>query len=422
MIPFHLRSGLAYLHLPHHPRHVPSRFAIVRICYFVISSVCAGWRRSAIDEKFLWSHVDIDLTSPTWLCRAQLWLDRAGKIPIHVHFGRSQPFGLAQSPAAAILLLEPYMNSLASLNLHLLPEYWSSASYLLNAFARQCKQGLASSLSVSAPPDISYEIGTSFPRSLEGLLDLQLSDLDIPACPSFIQIIEMISDSPSMGALRLQNVHSKRFSDDRLSFTPIILPELKLVELTGMHPTQATHLLSILTPGILKLDLRLDTWDYKFTTPACLDFFRCSNIKSLYLFVNMHPKAWFIDYFPLMPRLRVLFLDFTSARVPIDLSPLSLSTAEGKVPALPGLQTIFLLNATLDDVAIRRLNEGLSPYSLRKILFVACDLSKSRASENKVAGMYSVYADKVWFLRGGWQNERILRDSFIQVQMIGEHD
>ncbi|KAG8688151.1 hypothetical protein FRC08_011596 [Ceratobasidium sp. 394] len=186
----------------------------------------------------------------------------------------------------------------------------------------------------------------------------------------------MISSSPRLHTLRLKDI-SVPFteSDQARVHSSIDLPYLRLFDIADLDISLLILLLSLLCPGPLALDFRLQTLHYYSIFDAVVLFFERSNITSLYMenedpgidarYAGAPPFGWY----PYLSQLRILFLS-GSGRDGALLDCLTTPNIRGRVTALaPSLHTLVLFDSHLNDPTRGRVKRVVEAYSLRRIIF-----------------------------------------------------
>lgn len=368
-------------------------------------SVCAGWRHLAINTGLLWSHIDVggqvcDDAQEQWQKLLRLQLTRAGHAPLHLHFQGLSLFRSTDLPKLA-QILEPYLDSMASLDLDL--EYNSSTLPLqiFQRFAQSCKSGSAKTLtltSCSFPPHSGMLFSHLY--LVKGLVGLHLENLPESVLSSFDQLAGIISENGALRSLRLSKLNILP-TDQTRHLESIGLPHLESLDLASLNPQATVWILSILLPGDSELKLRLNPLDSREMILASLRFLRLSKVKALYTFDNSLPcQDWFEKCSPFLQHLRALFLhsDHYLSFVKCDEPTLS-----SPAPRFPNLQSVYLVEVKFTQPKLKPLQELLNRYPLRKLMLMDCGTGVLQ-DNTRFLQTFSEYASKMQILYGYYQD------------------
>ncbi|KAG8769517.1 hypothetical protein FRC12_004902 [Ceratobasidium sp. 428] len=346
-----------------------------------ISAVCTRWRQIAIGNRSFWSHIDLitpslsagessDTTEIT-----QIWLERSQGTPLHlsVNFRCS----VDQRHTSQILcVLQPHLACLASLVFPSVDE--ETLELFLTFCSRHGVPGSLKSLVIHACPRMRYAPRQSWPTAyLRGLVELQLSYLLHVMSPNFLELSTILSGSPTLQTLRLR--HLTILPGQALT---VDLPELRLLDITGLDYVSLPGLLNGISPGGHDLDFRfslrrLTNSDFvDFIIPFC----RRSKIVSLYLsdmYMPESPDDRVVLLLSCMAFMRVLivesnFGDFHSANL-VEVN------SREKTPRCPKLNILCWKSdsrhSSISEASQAHIQQVLDVYSLSSIVLEGFDLA-----------------------------------------------
>lgn len=320
----------------------------------VIPSVCSWLRRLAISACFLWSHIDVGRPSGIrgdggFLDQVQLRLERAAHIPVclHVEYLNVVFRGSSEN---IIEILEPYLDSLASLDLCVRDSPSALVPRIFERFARSCTSGSSKSLALLADPSDPpfhpepFRVPLTF---CEGLVALQLNKLPSSILSTFDQLADLISRNRSLRTLQLKGLPPILFPDQPGHSNPITLPDLEVLDLVDTHTSVVVQLLSLLASGNPGLRVRLAISDNEEMISASLQFLRHSTVKALcFRHLDSPQLGWLTQCSPFLQHLHTLHIYFKGSRT--DINYTALATDES-TPILPSLQTVCLERAMFED-------------------------------------------------------------------------
>ncbi|KAG8784083.1 hypothetical protein FRC12_018970 [Ceratobasidium sp. 428] len=344
--------------------------------------VCVKWNQVAISTRSLWTHIDIGFASSlsvTTLGRARKLLDRCRNMPVHIHFDGDNEAKPADVPDI-VATLQPHVGFLSSLyitktRLH---------SLICGLLGLVSGPGAANSLkrlSLYNLDDLDSQEGlrTLPVTMLQGLTQLELTDLDELACPSMGDTARVLSGCLALHTLRLRRLETP--SDRSHDHTTVSLPHLRFLEITEVGPrSEVLAFLSKTIPGALELDVRLDA-DYTverdgLALPAQL-FLARANVVSLSINFNLSSVSGerLESLFACVPRLRVLRLN---GRVLAEVARI-LGTEATNTSSLPiaHLQSLCLGHSKICPETANRLKQIIERRGLYNLVFLACTYSPS---------------------------------------------
>jgi hypothetical protein len=371
-----------------------------------ISLVCTWWREMAINTPSLWSHINIHIGTsledciPPSLKHTRLCLDRAHGVPIRLQFF-VKSYAVGEGVVAQIFsILQPHAALIVSLNFsgqheqHVIRAFFS-------LYFRYGTPGLMTSLVLSVIPNQpnTFEWPTG---SLRGLVDLQISDLEYTACPSFPELVTILSSSPLLHTLRLR--HLRFFSSEIPEQIKITLPRLRVLDLIDLECSFVTHLLPLLFPGPQELIIRIDLIDDTAAIMGLQSLFGRSNVVSLLIWntkakkdiLPSHLNSFLIS----LPSLRVLLLDLIYDGDCMSLETLMVTTDNGISPRCPNLRSLCFIGGRIKPIGRERMKQVVATYSLRSLVFARCGFLEQVANGNAVdEGRYRTMPRdlKEWF-------------------------
>ncbi|KAG8716945.1 hypothetical protein FRC08_008485 [Ceratobasidium sp. 394] len=375
VLPPELLCRVFELTIPPLPRFYRNSFSFKLHPLVVIPSVCVRWHRITTTACSLWSHIDIGswpLTTKArtaMLERVQTWLERAHGAPLHLNFRGKCEEDLGNDMQLAAIL-QPHMASATSLAFRQTDD--SLFRTMLGLFASFSSRPLTSLVvdDVDLPNDTDIHSGQfTWPMSiLHGVVDLQLSHLSAPICPSLDELASILSNSPHLRTLHLQYLD---FVADQTGGSPkISFPGLRTLRLTPMNSPQLQKILSALAPGSHGLDVRLDLPDQN--NSDCIAtiqaFFQRSNVTHLFLQnLRYNSGLQLADYLDCMPGLQFLAFNCAKDQCCDSLSALFAETEGERVVArCPSLQVLQIINGLISQ---RQLKRVVQCYRLREMIF-----------------------------------------------------
>ncbi|KAF8596152.1 hypothetical protein BDV93DRAFT_528263 [Ceratobasidium sp. AG-I] len=384
-----------------------------------LTSVCTWWRHLATSTSTLWSHIDVGLLpgmqgQEGWLTYLQLRLERAGTVPLHLHAQRLQ-YLPPESLTKMAQILEPYLDSLASLDMSIDGCTSHISEYLTQRFAKSCILGSSKSFALDAPMPYRRPAAFWSPlKSMKGLIRLELSGLPSHTISTFGRLVRVVSKHPFLRSLRLNDLDVSPPDQTRCR-GPIALPHLESLDLLGMDSGLVTHLLSTLVVEKPGLRLRVDLSDDDDEISATLQFLKRSKVKALYGVTCYAPcHKWIIKCSPFLQQLQMLFLDLGNDSNNAAYTAL---VSHDSTPRFQSLEVVHLARMEPKKSCFPQLRDLLSVYRLRKLLFLNCDMTLCRATEAKVVQNLSALADEVRFLDVARESLGDYWDTFIQASI-----
>ncbi|KAG8763053.1 hypothetical protein FRC12_008736 [Ceratobasidium sp. 428] len=345
-----------------------------------LPSVCKRWRHVVLTTHHVWSHIDVELGLDTKRNRArlrqvtQLWLERAqgGAGSLHFHFlGVSER---AQCNLPQMLsILRPHADRISTLAF---PR--DSDEVAVQSILGLCMPGSVSTLKLDG---IWTDAHTDnhlvwAPNFYSNMICLDLARLTPELSPSFGQLIEILRNSPGLRKLRLRHMSLKRDNTSRSEL--VNLPELRLLDLTGLADTTLVPLLKTLSPGSQSLAVRLGPSRNRRVLKGIQSFFRHTNVEFLHFpcTKTWDPKGPHLisldPYLSFTPNLRVLVLDLSSDE---DLSKLNSLVLANSTPTCPILETLCIIGHCVDAIGVDRLKRFIGVQSsLRRLVLANSDI------------------------------------------------
>ncbi|KAG8791591.1 hypothetical protein FRC12_008704 [Ceratobasidium sp. 428] len=355
-----------------------------------IPRVCVRWNQVAIDTPSLWSHIDINLSQSsvaTTLERAQLWLKRCHNMPIHLHLDGIPDLQSKDVPDL-LAFMRPHGGSLGSL---VFTNYCHRS--LVHALLSLTSGSLKTLVASNTVAPFDQEDVSSLPTGLLcGLTTLDLMESDQVICPSVSDVAKLLSGNSTLHTLRLR--HFRFRSSSLQTYPPILLPQLRFLEVVNVRGDEVPLLFSNLVPGILELDVRLDAkyfGDDRLGSSAQQLLAR-SNVVSLSIYnLLLDTTEQLLRCLPSAPRLRVLrFSDMSLAR---SLAQALATTVEDQPSLqLPCLRSLCLFGCHVDPWAVIPLEQIIGQLRFSNLAFLNCQFppsftqptSSDRESENKL--------------------------------------
>ncbi|KAG8771984.1 hypothetical protein FRC12_003307 [Ceratobasidium sp. 428] len=355
-----------------------------------ISVVSTRWRQLATGTRSLWSHINLltpssTISSSDRIAAARLWLERSQGTPLHLYIDLSYPMVNQHYLSQLFCELRPHITYLSSL---VFPgTVKETVGPFLKFLSDHGVSGSLKSLMIDSNRFGEDQARQSWPTTyLRGLVDLQLSNLPRSISPTFQELYTTLSGSPTLSTLRLRDMDIPPGQAPAIS-----LPELRLLDITGLNRLSLFGLLNMLSLGGLELDFRfsLKGLTDRDTTDVILPFCRRSNIASLYLFnTNEGLDGRVISLLSHIPFVRVLVLD--NDHDDFHVGNIIDTNSNEKSARCPKLQTLCIITRTgINEYAQTHLENLLDFYSLNAIVLEGvglepCD-SELRYSDDEEA-------------------------------------
>ncbi|CEL54800.1 hypothetical protein RSOLAG1IB_07334 [Rhizoctonia solani AG-1 IB] len=369
----------------------------------VLTWVCRRWRELAIGTPSLWSHVDLELAdyedNPPPPEIERLWLERAGSLPLHVHFNCTNNEFEHYTPRFTafpqlLRILIPLASQIATLGFRGL----GARQFVEGLTEIRLAQGpinrivalyLAGAAGTGfAPPGRIDPLPLAWPPSLfRGISELIIDDLPEAQCPSLYQLTTILSNCPQIYSLRLHQM-TIREDPGAGSFPTVHLPHLRFLSLHDVSERSQRKILSFLRPGSAELHLEINVVeDNPPAFNAATTFITNFCVTSLCLWP---PLFWDEDdtqispYLPFAQSVHTLFLPLdirSTSAIATLLSPMGNRTWS---PRLPNLKCLCLMHGRFwpgDSELLKRL---IAAHSLQKLILVSC---KPRVSEYEATGV-----------------------------------
>ncbi|KAG8775149.1 hypothetical protein FRC12_001649 [Ceratobasidium sp. 428] len=342
----------------------------------VIPSVCARWRHLALNTPSFWSHIDIEEArisknrGKLSLRRTELWVERARGAPLALDFWGKQS-QQKQDKRQLTSILRRHVARIVSLSLHKTTEFFFRAmlSDLLPG------RGRLSSLTTLVVDQVRLSRKIPHPTwpnpVLRNMFDLQLIDLPGPVSPGLNEFASLLSSSPHLHTLRLRNTQFS--SGHEVECPTIILPHLRLLDLSIQRNPEFRKLVSVLNPGTLELEVQLnfsvgDPLGSESTIEALL---QRSYVSRLVVRDSAQSDTQeLIGYLNCLPDLRVLVLDFAKDYLSVTFDALLKRDFDGTIVArCPSLQALQILGGVVNSQAQHQLIQVIKTYSLEELAF-----------------------------------------------------
>ncbi|KAG8743492.1 hypothetical protein FRC10_011965 [Ceratobasidium sp. 414] len=307
-----------------------------------VTHVCIDWRRFAINTPTLWTHLDIiDTGCALGLGEMEaMWLERAGSAPLSVKV--AIPHNVHKNyTEGALAQLVLRLGSIYSLGLHANSHrtlqaaltYWMSngtpgSVQELFLTGRSRLQRVNTVEFVDNLP-LEVDVLDSFlvpirilrlkyvsmsfvSRVYCDLAYLELSSIPSEACLTICMLTRLLSESPGLRVLRLENLQMDSSQD--IPHVEFKLNGLERLDLVKLSPDPCSTLLPMLNPGPGELSLRLEAPVDSTNVEAVLAFLGRSNVTKLY---TVTYRDWFqaAACFATITDLRMLAIDFVFSSV-----------------------------------------------------------------------------------------------------------
>ncbi|KAG8697739.1 hypothetical protein FRC08_006350 [Ceratobasidium sp. 394] len=335
-----------------------------------IPSVCARWRNVAISTRTLWEHIDIDFDKGRLLERARTWLERAGDIPLYIHFLSLPDVGVKTRYATEIIMpmLRPHLASISSLTFSGVNTEVANTLFAQWAGRGTMSDQLKSLRLFHTLPYQTLRWATIF----RGLADLQLVSLCEGCSPTQDQLMQMISSSPCLHTLRIRDIQMPGVVGGK--HPAIALPNLRLLDIMRVDPVFVLLLLSLLSPGSLPLDLRLETRYAALVNGNITAFLKRSNVISLGLEHSFGARTsrgqvFPVGWVPHLAHVRILILCCKfRERATLDQM---LTSIDGSIAArFSQLHTLVLIDSSFSGVVLDLIKRVVDAYSLSRIIIL----------------------------------------------------
>ncbi|KAG8794747.1 hypothetical protein FRC12_022079 [Ceratobasidium sp. 428] len=357
----------------------------------VISLVCTSWRQLALDTPQLWTHIDFspgftsghtDKAALRLMDRAVLWSQRAGSMPLHLHFIRYRSVkGQKLTPEMKGIMARAgsYLFSSQSIE-----EQMHEAFSLFNEYGRSerlktivVENLTMSSLAFFEPPESRAQFWSScIPPTLTTLI---LTRTPITVSPDLNELMVLLSRTPKLRTLALRLDEMKSCKDQ--DYPDVSLPDLEHLELLPTNRENSdinTHLLRSIIPGDRELEARFNpAWpssDKYHSWPGSNEY----NFVIQKFFERSHVTCWrttlsgaeiklpLAQQLDCLPELRLLQLSFAgdgycecldALVVPVD--------GEGYRARSSKLEVLVLFDAHMDLPAQERLKRIIESHTLK---------------------------------------------------------
>ncbi|KAG8706025.1 hypothetical protein FRC08_001308 [Ceratobasidium sp. 394] len=347
--------------------------------------VCARWNRIITNTPSLWSHIDtnLDPCSETSLIldSVRLRLHRSRGVPIHLHFWGSSKIP-EDNVSELVSILQPHLTRLKWLTI-----CGTRASRLIHSlFELHSSPGWPGTLKSLCCVGIE-ERHEEFPipwTSLSGLVELDLLKLAKYTSPLLSELVGLLSNCPTLHTLRLRYLGVR--ASPGQEYPAIHLPFLRLLELVLFDCHDETlHLLPLLVPGVLELDVRLDLRDIDSSHLA--SHIRPLLERSNVTFLSFQKYRWkystdLKSLLASVPRLRALLLQHACSNSLELIGELLSSIKDGSAQPFPDLQCLCLVSCIIDSEVMDRIGRVVTGRSLRSLVFWSCSIRVREASHS----------------------------------------
>ncbi|KAG8741715.1 hypothetical protein FRC10_002542 [Ceratobasidium sp. 414] len=343
-----------------------------------IPQVCARWHQVATNTPSLWSHVDINLFFLPVADSLKVWLGRCRNLPIHLHFQNCCSVRPREVISDLVSLLRPHAASLGSLIIS------NTVAYPLihDLYDILSSSSTSNSLKTLVLSRIYWVHGANnavrWPiNALHGLTELELYHIEDLTCFTLGETVAILSHCSALHTLRLNCVGIT--PSESQDFPTIFLPDLKLLEFRTVYEDEDEDgdglpvLLSLLSPGVLELDVRLDSYHISEDemAPSTQLFLARSNVVSL----SVNPTGSgqverYRSYFSVIPRLRALLL--SGPQIGQVMAGLN-----GSKLQLPHLRSLCLTDTYLPHKVISTLGQVIAARRLHRLVFLSCKFPRT---------------------------------------------
>ncbi|KAG8778470.1 hypothetical protein FRC12_024974 [Ceratobasidium sp. 428] len=342
-----------------------------------IQLVCKRWHRIATNTPSLWSHIDVNLDRLSTAAklpsfnRTRLWLDYSCGARMHLHL-----VGKSRIPLDVVLelvaVLQPRIALLNSLDVtgaytsHLVHE-------LLKTYSNHGVSGTLNRLALSDIRVSREDNAVSWlDGSLSGLVELDLNDLRGDNTLPLNELVTLLSSCSTLHTLRLEAVNIRGVF--QLDYPVISLPCLRLFEFGFFeHNYGVTQLLSLLSPGVYPLDVRLHlhSVDSVYITDHIQPLLARSNVARLTILDPLLAyDGRFKSFVSSTPYLRALIIYNAHVDIISVLEEL-LVPSDDSSQLLPQLHCLCLVSGDCDLTAMRSLERIVAARGLHSLIFLA---------------------------------------------------
>ncbi|KAG9075205.1 hypothetical protein FS749_013148 [Ceratobasidium sp. UAMH 11750] len=271
-------------------------------------------------------------------------------------------------------------------------------------------------------------------RPFRGLVHLELQSLRAHVYISVGALATTLSDCSALRTLLLRNLWVP--SEPHQKYTPIHLPSLQLFQIHGVYGDGAELFLSMLHPGRLELDVRLEMNpnDSDELISRIKSLLARSHVASLAVDLVSDPSMEFTSYISAVPRLRVLILNVPGQKSPKILGGLLCASAA----QLPELRALCLIGCDtyaedMDQVKLIVLSNNLHTVGFLSCRFLSApserqhdedceDYYYEEYEDNSRDHLPTSYVPELPKTMREWLSERVGRVIVGDVPTTGIHD
>ncbi|QRV90560.1 pyrolysin [Ceratobasidium sp. AG-Ba] len=360
--------------------------------------VCSRWHTIATNTPSIWNNIYVRLDDHASRCvsgfnwmRLSLQRSRTTPVTLELHFTSYCKDERVIPEMASIL--KPHAECLTSLKVSGdWTESWVQAIY-----------DIYSELEIDIPiRNLSiYEFASESQAILtdnhiRGLVELSLCGSSIGAytCPSLDNLAKTLSNCPELHTLHLKGLYILT----EAHYDPVVvqMPNLRVLEIANLVGPGVPQLLSMLQPGTLGLDVRLEFKKDTTEHARIQALLARSNVLSLTFTTNMYHKArsQLPNYLASVPNLRSLLLRDESGPTTKTAKEFCRLLASRSPFYTPHLESLCLIRGDFYPGSIQRWKRVVIGRRLRIIGLLCCRFISRRESYFTGHSDYSEESDE----------------------------
>ncbi|KAG8736012.1 hypothetical protein FRC10_009885 [Ceratobasidium sp. 414] len=416
-----------------------------------IASVCRQWRKVAVNQRSLWTHIDLMASSRDYdygYYTPETWIRRSQGAPLYIHIRKHLSFyeidwdeddgssdnderHPTQTVRKILKFLSPLMPQVCSLNLdfpwpleyvfNVLLSCWLSHGTIGRAKSLQVQSSAEySALNIDLPEDCHifleslevlslYNVLPHWPRlTLSNLVDLQFKLGSIDFGMTQVELAAILASCPKLQYFAIDYITIERTYEQEIN--PIILNELSVLDIGGSNSIgMANGVLAIIIPGSNTLSIGLPLFECFLPSEHRIkdeinSFLNRYNVRTLHLYGSPGMPS-FATYLGPLPRVQTLVFHHcylsdnvkvykrtsTNPEIYINFHPVN-----PKILLWPQLQNLYLHACFLEKI---HLHDLVLPHSVRTLfMWDCCELPRSHGRvriESPVAQEYVRFLSQV---------------------------